>query len=117
MIFNQPFYDVKYIDFDPMSVPYRFSIKLSGKTFIFEFNYNARGDFYTCNLYKGNKQLAYGEILRYGRILFGTIRNNEFPHVDIMPTCISGARIDKITKENMGKEVKLYIYEREQVII
>lgn len=116
MIFAQAMQDAKYIDFDSDSVPYKLSIKLSGKTFTFEFSYNQRGDFYTCNLYRGAKVLAFGEILRYGRILFGTIRNGEFPGVDIMPICISGRGINTITRENMGREVKLYIYEQEQVM-
>lgn len=111
-MFEQTIYNIPYIDFDYNAVPYKFSIKLAGKTFTFEFEYNQRGDFYTCNLYRGGEPLVLGDILRYGRPLFGTVRNNRFPKVDIMPLCISQTNIDRITKDNMGRQVKLYIYEQ-----
>lgn len=105
--------DVEYIDIDAAKVPYSFTIKLTDKTFIFTVKYNEMGGFYTIDLMDLNSNvLAFGEIVRYGRPLFNVVENERFPLPVIIPLCITGESVSEITKDNFGKEVKLYLYER-----
>lgn len=106
--------DVEYINIDAAKVPYSFSIKLTDKTYTFTVKYNDVGGFYTIDLYDldGNI-LAFGEIVRYGRQLFNVIEDERFPIPVIMPLCISGSDVSEVTKDNFGKDVKLYLLERQ----
>lgn len=105
--------DVEYIDIDTSKVPYSFSIKLTDKTFTFTVKYNELGGFYTIDLYDLNGNvLAFGEIVRYGRALFNVVEDERFPIPVIIPYCITDDGITEVTKDNFGKAVKLYIYER-----
>ena len=88
--------DIEYINIDASKVPYSFSIKLTDKTFSFTVKYNDTGGFYTIDLLDANGNvLVFGEIVRYAR-----------------PLCITGDSISEVTKENFGKDVKLYLRER-----
>ena len=105
--------DVEYIDVDTSHVPYIFSVKLSDKTYIFTIKYNEVGGFFTVDLLDTNNNvLAFGEIIRYGRPLFNVVEDERFPIPVIIPVSLSGDNIAEITKENFGREVKLYLYER-----
>lgn len=105
--------DVEYIDIDTSKVPYSFSIKLTDKTFTFTVKYNELGGFYTIDLYDLNGNvLAFGEIIRYGRALFNVVEDERFPIPVIIPYCITDDGITEVTKDNFGKAVKLYLYER-----
>ncbi len=105
--------DVEYIDIDTSKVPYSFSIKLTDKTFTFTVKYNELGGFYTIDLYDLNGNvLAFGEIVRYGRALFNVVEDERFPIPVIIPYCITDDGITEVTKDNFGKAVKLYLYER-----
>lgn len=106
--------DVEYIDIDASKVPYSFTIKLTDKTFIFTVKYNETGGFYTLDLTDlNNNVLAFGEVVRYGRPLFNVVEDERFPLPVIIPLCITGEEISEITKDNFGKDVKLYLYDRE----
>lgn len=106
--------DVEYIDIDASKVPYSFTIKLTDKTFIFTVKYNETGGFYTLDLTDLNSNvLAFGEVVRYGRPLFNVVEDERFPLPVIIPLCINGEEISEITKDNFGKDVKLYLYDRE----
>ena len=59
-----------------------------------------------------NDVLAFGEIIRYGRPLFNVVEDERFPIPVIIPICLTSDDIAEVTKENLGKEVKLYLYER-----
>ena len=105
--------DVEYIDIDTSKVPYSFSIKLTDKTFTFTVKYNELGGFYTIDLYDLNGNvLVFGEIVRYGRALFNVVEDERFPIPVIVPYCITDDGITEVTKDNFGKAVKLYLYER-----
>lgn len=57
--------------------------------------------------------LAYGDPIRYGRPLFGPIEDERFPLPVIIPLCLTGDDVDAVTWENLGEEVKLYLFDRE----
>lgn len=108
--------DIEYISIDTARVPYSFSVKLTDKTYSFTVKYNEVGGFFTIDLIDLNGNvLVFGEIVRYGRQLFNVVEDERFPIPVIIPLCITGDDISEVTKENFGKEVKLYIYEREAV--
>ena len=101
--------DVEYIDIDNAKVPY----SLVDKTFTFTVKYNDAGGFYTVDLYDLNGEvLAFGEIIRYGRALFNVVEDERFPIPVIIPVCISDDTVSEVTKDNFGKAVKLYLFER-----
>ena len=105
--------DIEYINIDASKVPYSFSIKLTDKTFTFTVKYNELGGFYTIDLYDLNGNvLVFGEIVRYGRALFNVVEDERFPIPVIVPYCITDDGITEVTKDNFGKAVKLYLYER-----
>ena len=105
--------DIEYIDIKASRVPYSFILKLTDKTFTFTVKYNDIGGFFTIDLLDINGNiLAFGEIVRYGRPLFNVVEDESFPIPVIIPYCITGDEISEVTKENFGKEVKLYLYER-----
>ena len=56
--------------------------------------------------------LVYGDIVRYGRPLFNSVEDERFPVPVIMPLCLTGDDISEVTFENFGKEVRLYLWER-----
>lgn len=75
-----------YIDIDKDAIPYRFSMRLAGITYMFEVRYNAEYDFFTVDLYRGNELIAAGEKITYGRPLF----EEEIQGVKITPLDLSG---------------------------
>ena len=80
---------VEYIDIDVSKVPYTLSVTATGEV------------------------LAYGDPIRYGRPLFGPIEDERFPLPVIIPLCLTGDDVDAVTWENLGEEVKLYLFDRE----
>ena len=105
--------DIEYLDIDASRVPYSFSVKLTDRTYMFTIKYNDVGGFYTADLQDVNGNvLAFGEVIRYGRQLFNVVENENFPIPVIIPLCINGEGISEITRQNFGKEVRLYLYER-----
>ena len=106
--------DVEDIDIDTSKVPYTFSVKLADKTYSFVIRYNDVGGFFTADLSIAStgKLLAYGDPIRYGRPLFGSIEDERFPLPVIIPLCLSGDKIDTVTWDNLGNDVKLYLFER-----
>ncbi|MBQ8135220.1 MAG: hypothetical protein IJ711_00230 [Lachnospiraceae bacterium] len=106
--------EANYIDIDASKVPYQFSVKLVDKTYTFAVKYNDEGKFFTIDLYDSEGEpLAFGEPVRYGRALFNVVEDERFPIPVIIPTCITDDGISEVTAENFGKEVKLYVYDRQ----
>ena len=97
--------EVSYIDVDTSKVPYTFSVKLGD---------NEVGGFFTVDLSIAStgEVLVYGDIVRYGRPLFNSVEDERFPVPVIMPLCLTGDDISEVTFENFGKEVRLYLWER-----
>jgi hypothetical protein len=105
--------NVQYIAVNKEKIPYSFSIKLVDRTYKFTFKWNDLGEFYTCDLESAKDGvLCYGDILRYGRPIFGSIEDERYPLPVIIPFCFSGSEISEITKDNFGEQVKLYLYNR-----
>lgn len=106
--------EVDYIDIDTNKVPYTFSVKLMDKTYTFTVKYNEIGIFFTADLSvtSTGEALAFGDPIRYGRPLFGCIEDERFPMPVIIPLCLTGDKIDTVTPDNFGKEVKLFLFER-----
>ena len=50
--------------------------------------------------------------MRYGRALFNVVEDERFPIPVIIPVCITDDGISEVTKDNFGKAVKLYLFER-----
>jgi len=104
--------EVGYVDVNTAKVPYKFSVKLIDRTYTFTIKYNDQGGFFTVDLETTQGEvLAFGDIVRYGRQLFGSIEDDRFPLPVIIPRAFSPG-VDEITFDNFGKEVKLYLYER-----
>lgn len=105
--------DIEYLDVDVSRVPYSFTVKLTDKTYIFTIKYNDTGGFFTANLLDVNGNvLAFGEIIRYGRPLFNVVEDERFPIPVIIPHCITNDNISEVTRENFGRDVKLYLHNR-----
>lgn len=105
--------DIEYLDVDVSRVPYSFTVKLTDKTYIFTIKYNDTGGFFTADLLDVNGNvLAFGEIIRYGRPLFNVVEDERFPIPVIIPHCITNDNISEVTRENFGRDVKLYLHNR-----
>jgi len=105
-------HEVEYIDVNTSKVPYKFSVKLIDKTYTFTIKYNEQGGFFTADLETTQGEvLAYGDVIRYGRQLFGSIEDDRFPLPVIIPRAFTPG-VEEVTFENFGKEVKLYLFER-----
>ncbi len=105
--------DIEYLDVDVSRVPYSFTVKLTDKTYIFTIKYNDTGGFFTADLLDVNGNvLAFGEVIRYGRPLFNVVEDERFPIPVIIPHCITNDDISEVTRENFGRDVKLYLHNR-----
>ena len=108
--------EIQFIDIDSERVPCAFLIKLTDRTYRMTFSYNEVGNFFTVDLALSasgdNIPLAYGEILRYGKPLFGAFNDERYPLPVICPLCLTGDRIQEINRENFGTKVKLYLFQR-----
>ena len=122
--------EIQYIDIDAAKVPYTFNIKLGGTTYTFTIKYNGQGGFFTADLAItntgesgfGSRILIYGDPVRYGRPMFGSIEDERFPEPVIIPLCMTGDMqfggaefSGEVTFANFGKEVKLYLFDRRVV--
>ena len=105
--------EVEVVEIDTSKVPYTFSVKLTDKTYTVTVKYNEAGSFFTVDLATSDGEpLVYGDIVRYGRPLFGSVEDERFPLPVIIPQCLTGEDIDTVTFDNFGKQVKLYLHER-----
>ena len=106
-------HEVAYIDINTDRVPYTFSVKLIDKTFAVTIKHNEIGGFHTADLLElGGAVLVFGDPIRYGRQMFGSIEDERFPLPVIIPQCLTGEEISEITDDNLGRTVRLYLHER-----
>ena len=90
--------EVEVVEIDTSKVPYTFSVKLTDKTYSFTVKYNEAGEFFTVDLSTSDGEpLVYGDIVRYGRPLFGSVEDERFPLPVIIPQCLTGEDIDTVT--------------------
>jgi len=99
---------LRFIPLDKESIPYRFDIKIAGKTYGFEIHYNEVADFFAIDLYDGEELLISGERLVYGSPLFRTYIGKEFPAAAIIPADVAGQETDLIWA-NMADTVFLFV--------
>lgn len=113
MQIKDPQNQIEYIPVSTEDVPYTFDIKLDDRTFTMYIRYNDQGGFYTVDLYvtATGEVLCYGDPIRYGRPLFRSVEDERFPIPVIIPVCVTGETCE-VTKDNLGKTVQLYLYER-----
>jgi len=105
--------EVSYIDINAERVPFTFSIKLIDRTYTYTIKYNEPGGFFTADLLTLNGEvLAFGDPIRYGRPMFGSIEDERFPLPVVIPQCLTGEDISEITAQNFGRAVRLYLHER-----
>nr|DAL26891.1 MAG TPA_asm: hypothetical protein [Caudoviricetes sp.] len=97
-----------YIDVEKDKIPYRFEIVIKDETFQFEVLYNSVGDFFTLNLYKNHKLVAYGQKIVLGVDLFDSIKHLDVPKVEIKPFDTTDQAL-KISYDNMNEDVFLYV--------
>lgn len=98
-----------YIPIEKEEIPQRFQIDLASDTFTLEVNYNTTGDFFTIDLYDENDEpIVIGEKLVLGIPLWQDIANSNLPAPTLIPLDESGQE-DRITYENFGETVFLYI--------
>lgn len=105
---------INYIQIDKNSIPYRQDVRIAAETFGFVFNYNEEGDFFTCDLYKGEELLAAGEKVVYGKALFSAVADNRFPAAAIIPGDISDQE-SVVTWDTLGQNVFLYVISGEEI--
>ena len=105
---------MNYIEINKSLIPYRQDVKIEGKTFGFVFRYNGEGDFFTCDLYRGEELLAAGEKLVYGSPLFSAYADINFPKAALVPLDFSGVS-DKVAWQTLERDVFLYIVTQEDV--
>lgn len=99
---------MQFINIDVDLVPYKFEITINNKSYVFEFEYNTVGKFFTVNLLYNDKVLVLGEKILYGKPLFTNIKYKNIPDVTIVPIDLSN-QYDTITYKNFGNNVKLYL--------
>lgn len=105
--------ELENIPIDTGKVPYTFSIKLEDLTYKLTIKYNEVAGFFTVDLSTiTDKQLCFGDPVRYGRPLFGPIEDERFPLPVIIPTCPGGGE-SEVTWDNLGDTVNLYLFPRE----
>ena len=106
---------VEYIPVEVGKVPYSFRIKLGDRSFMFTIKYNEQAELFTVDLQISATQevLCYGDPILLGRQLFNTIEDERFPQPVIIPYCLHG-NAKRVTKENLGKTVQLYLHERKE---
>jgi hypothetical protein len=90
-------------------IPYSFDISLGDELFRIIVNYNSTADMFTVGISKGMETICEGAPVIYGRKIFECVsRGGLYPAVDIIPYDISGNK-DKVTWDNFGETVFLYI--------
>ncbi|ASS66372.1 MULTISPECIES: hypothetical protein [unclassified Paenibacillus] len=100
----------EYIEIDKAQIPYQFEIELTGELYRMEIQYNPDFDFFTVDLYRGDELLATGQKLVYGVPLWRAIWDERFPDVAIVPYDLA-EKETRITWDNLGESVFLYLYE------
>lgn len=107
---------MKYIDINKDLIPYRFEMTLGEKTYIFEIGYNTLEDYFTIDLLKEDEPIVLGEKIVYGKPLFLSAQHKDIPNINIMPYDLS-ENTNRITFENMNKDVFLFIVGDEDEIL
>ena len=102
---------MNYIEINKDRIPHNFNITLGADLFNISVNYNKREDLFTVDLKNADGvELVKGEPVIYGEPLFQSVRNMEFPIVQIIPKDPSGEE-QEVTFENFSETVLLTVGE------
>ncbi|MCL2188424.1 MAG: hypothetical protein FWC16_00805 [Defluviitaleaceae bacterium] len=100
--------DYSYIPIQKELIPYQFDITLEGRTFTFFMRYNAKHDFFTIDLFRGDELIVAGEKIVYGRLLFLNQRHLDVPRINIIPYDLA-LNENRVTWDNLNDTVFLWI--------
>lgn len=105
-----------YIPVTAAEVPCAMTCKLVDKSYRLTFGYNEHGDYFTIDLElansAGNIPLVFGEILHLGKPCFEAYSDERYPLPLLVPLCLTGDPVERITYDNFGTLVKLYMLDR-----
>ena len=113
---------MNYLPIEKDSIPLKFAIQLLGTTYTFEFFYNSTGDFFTVNLYRGDKLIYAGWKIDYNVYLFGSrIEENvimtnhpDVPKVLLLPFDPSG-KAKRVGWKEWVDQVQIFILTEEEI--
>ena len=74
-----------YMPIDKALIPYSAEIRVGGTLYLWEFNYNAREDFFTVGVADGEGWIIRGEPLIYGSELFAAFAERRLPGTPLVP--------------------------------
>jgi hypothetical protein len=103
---------IEYIEIEKELIPYQFNIQLEGVTFTLGVNYNSEFDYFTLDLYQNGEVILYGEKVVYGKPLFTNFLHLNIPGELIVPLDLTEQET-RVTYENLGEKVFLYVLEGE----
>lgn len=108
-----------YIPMDTSRIPYSFAVKLGGTTYRITVRYNGEDDAFTIDLHRQGAEvelLCCGDPIRYGRPMWETVNDERFPLPVIIPLCLTGDEVQRVTWDNLGQSVQLFLFDREEVV-
>lgn len=92
------------------AIPYHFEIDLSGETYTMAIKYNGRFDYFTIGIQRNGEVLVVEDKVIFGRPLFSVIDEDErLPNVAIIPMDEGGNQVERVTYENLGETVFLWV--------
>lgn len=92
-------------------IPYQFESKFNDILYTFEIHYNSECDFFTIDLYEGDKIIVHGEKMVYNQQLFKSMNENMLPKLTPLDP---SEQEEKITYENFTHTVFLRVDDDEQ---
>ncbi len=103
------------LNIDKEAIPYYFDVNLGGETYTMAIHYNSRYDFFTAGLQKDDDVIITEDKIVYGRPLFSVIEDDErLPNVTIIPLDEGGGQEERVTYENLGETVFLWVGELDE---
>lgn len=110
---------MKYLPIETDKIPYTFEVELSNRTYEITFKYNSYSDEITADLVLNDELLVAGKKLVMGEPIFEEFgfdnngnKNSKFYEEMIVPYDLSWQE-NKVTIDNLGTKVLLYIIERD----
>lgn len=107
---------INIIEIDKNLTPYRARTTIAGYLYEFEFFYNLEYDYFTVTLWQRGVKLIENEKLILGSELFNDIRYIATPQARIIPLDVSG-EVDRITFNNLGEKVFIYVIEEGDLVV
>ena len=96
--------EYKKIPLNRNEVPCEKEIAVRGEPFLFRFDYNSYGDFYTCHIKTVDGKILYAGKLSYMTGLIDAVVPELPPDLQIIPLDEADVRNGTVTHERLGKE-------------